>query len=601
MLVNVAVGSSFQAFPTSKLSTPWTEEARQAAIPLAEYPRPQFVRSKWLILNGQWDYIGGPSLPNPANVSTMPVFPEYMETIHVPFPPESYLSGVMRDLDINMWYRRNFTVPGDWHSGGNNKVLLQFQGIAETAAIFVNGKLADRHTGRWDSFQVDITSWLVPGTNTLVVGANDPHDGKTSCGKGVTGLGDYTFTSGIWQTVWIEPVFESHLSALKITPNVADSSVSIGAVLSGKRGSGIQLLVSTPNGEFAGSAMSQGSATVRIPVPNARLWSPDDPFLYNVQVRLLDRNGKVIDKVTSYFGMRSIQLAQTSDGKLHPSLNGNFTFQYGPLDQGYWPDGIHTAPTDEALKSDLIAIKQLGFNLVRKHAKVEPQRWYYWADVLGLMVWQDMPSLWYPDTDSIRTQFEHEWRKIIIQHYNSPAIVTWVPFNENWGAYDVARVTDLTKILDTSRLVSGNSGYNNAPPYRPPPGDPGNGDYDDTHIYIGPGNPPQPSESRAAALGEFGGVGLEVQGHMWPGVDHNAYEKQPSVEALTSRFEQLCEQLKPLIQDRGLGVAIYTQISDVEHEINGFLTYDRKIKKVEFRRGRAAIQEVIKFVNNTYK
>lgn len=594
ILVHFTIASPFHTLATSKLSTPWTEEARHAAIPLAEYPRPQFVRKEWLILNGQWDYMGGPSLPNPTNMSTTPAFSEHAETIHVPFPPESYLSGIMRDLEINMWYRRNFTVPKNWHSGGRYRVLLQFQGIAERAAIFVNGKLATRHVGRWDSFHVDITSWLVPGTNTLVVGANDPHDGKTSCGKAVIGLGDYTFTSGIWQTVWMEPVYESHLSGLKITPNIEGSSVSIDVVLEGKRGAGVEVVVSTTNGELAGNAASQGSTRIMVPVPNARFWSPDDPFLYNIEVRLVDRNGNIIDEVTSYFGMRSIELAEASDGKLHPIFNGNFTFQYGTLDQGYWPDGMHTAPTDEALKSDLLTLKELGFNIVRKHAKVEPQRWYYWADVLGLMVWQDMPSLWYPDTDDIRAQFEREWSEVITQHYNSPAIITWVPFNENWGAYDVARITDWTKTFDTSRLVSGNSGYNNAPPYRPPPGDPGNGDYDDLHIYIGPDNPPQPSESRAAALGEFGGVGLEVQDHMWPGVDHTAYETQPSIEALTSRFEQLCEQLKPLIRDRGLSVAIYTQTSDVEHEINGFLTYDRKIKKMDFNRGRVAIQEVIK-------
>lgn len=593
---HVATGSLFQAFPASKLDTPWTEEARQAAIPLADYPRPQFVREKWLNLNGQWDYVGGSSLPNPANESSPPVFPENSESIKVPFPPESYLSGIMRDLEINMWYRRNFTVPEGWQSGSDHdhKVLLQFQGIAETAAVFVNGELARRHIGRWDSFNVDITSWLVPGTNTLVVGANDPHDGKTSCGKGAIEVGDYTFTSGIWQTVWLEPVSKSRFSHLKITPDVDESTVKIGFGLVGDQAASVQVSISTKTGEYSGSAMGTIGTRITIPILNAHLWSPDDPFLYDVQMRLLDHSSNVIDEVTSYFGMRSIELANAGDKKLHPIFNGNFTFQYGPLDQGYWPDGIHTAPTDEALKSDLVALKELGFNLVRKHAKVEPQRWYYWADTLGLLVWQDMPSLWYPDTDEIRTQFEHEWETIITQHYNSPAIITWVPFNENWGAYDVARITDWTKTFDPSRLVSGNSGYNNAPPYRPPPGDPGNGDYDDQHIYIGPGNPPQPSESRAAALGEFGGVGLKTREHMWPGVEHNAYEIQPSVEALTSRFEELCEQLSPLIQEKGLGVAIYTQTSDVEHEINGFLTYDRKVRKMDFNRAKVAIQAAIK-------
>jgi hypothetical protein len=295
-----------------------------------------------------------------------------------------------------------------------------------------------------------------------------------------------------------------------------------------------------------------------------------------------------LDDVKSYFGMRSINLG-VADGKLRPLLNGKFIFQMGPLDQGYWPDGIYTAPTDEALKFDLETVKRLGFNLVRKHAKVEPQRWYYWADKLGLLVWQDMPSMWYPDDQPERTrkQFEQEWQTIIQQHRNSPAIVTWVPFNENWGAYDVARIAAWTKALDPNRLVDGNSGYNNAPSYRKSSGDPGNGDFDDKHIYVGPGDPPEPSATRAAALGEYGGVGLLVPGHMWPGKPH-AYEMQPTSDALTKRFEHIQSDMCPLVENRGLGAAVYTQLTDVEGEVNGFMTYDRKVEKMYFQRVRAA-------------
>jgi len=240
-------------------------------------------------------------------------------------------------------------------------------------------------------------------------------------------------------------------------------------------------------------------------------------------------------------------------------------------------------------------IKRLGFNLVRKHAKLEPQRFYYWADKLGIMVWQDMPSMWYPEKhpEICRPQFEKEWQLIMEQHHNSPAIVAWVPFNENWGAYDVVRMTDWTKKMDPSRLVSGNSGYNNAPGYRKAPGDPKNGDFDDLHLYVGPGDPPQPSLTRAGALGEYGGVGLEVPGHMWP-VKTGAYDMKPNVDSLTQRYEGLQKDLTALVANKGLGVAIYTQTTDVEHEINGFLTYDRKVEKMDFARVRAANDEVMK-------
>jgi beta-galactosidase/beta-glucuronidase len=546
------------------------------------------TRLNWLNLNGEWDYLGGATAPSATNAfAKAPKFPLHPERIKVPFPPESYLSGIMRKQEINMWYRRTFQVPPRWKG---QRVLLHFGAVDSYASVFLNGQLVGRHQGAWDAFQIDITDSLRRGNNELIVGAYDANDGRQSCGKDCVDRGDYTFSSGIWQTVWLEPVPDTHIKEIIIRPDLEESTVRLSSRTSGGAGRvRAEILVA---GKSISVAEAGANTEFQISIPNVRVWSPEDPFLYDLKIQLLSREGKLLDEVNSYFGMRSITLGIV-DGHLRPLLNGKFVFQLGPLDQGYWPDGLRTAPTDAALKFDLEVTKRVGFNLVRKHGKVEPQRWFYWADKMGLLVWQDMPAMWYPEETPERTrnQFEREWKTLIHQHQNSPAVIAWVPFNENWGAYDVKRITEWTRQLDPSRLVSGNSGYNNAPDYRPPPGDPGNGDFDDLHIYVGPGDPPRPSATRAAALGEYGGVGLLVPVHMWP-VKNDAYEMQPSVDALTSRYERLQKELRPLVKDKGLGVAIYTQTTDVEHEVNGLLTYDREVEKMDFRRVKAANEGV---------
>lgn len=570
------------------LTTPWTAAAAREAVPLPDYPRPQMTRHDWLDLNGRWDYLSGRNAADPGKAPPAPPdFPTHPRQIRVPFPPESYLSGVMEHPPIDMWYRRRFRVPAAW---SGRQVLLHFGAVSHRAAIYVNGHLVGTHQGDWDAFSFDVTRFLHAGSNELVVGARDTHDGTYSSGKGALKYGDYTFTSGIWQTVWLEPVPRNHIQQLTIAPDLARATVTVQPHIDGSADR-IQVDV-LADGQTLASATRPASQPISVAVPHPHAWSPDDPYLYDLRVRLLDRRGQPLDEVRSYFGMRSVCLGRV-DGELRPLLNGRFVFQMGPLDQGYWPDGIYTAPSDAAIRHDLETIKRLGFNMVRKHAKVEPQRWYYWADRLGLLVWQDMPSMWLPDDRSqqVRPAFEHEWQTIIEQHTNSPAIVAWVPFNENWGAYDVARITAWTQHLDPTRLVDGNTGYNNAPGYRKAPGDPGNGDFDDRHIYVGPGTPPEPSATRAAALGEYGGLGELVPGHMWPG-KHSSYAMEPDRQALTARYEKVQQALIPLVEKHGLGAAVYTQLTDVEHEVNGFLSYDRRVEKMAFARVRAANQKV---------
>ncbi len=570
----------------AKLPTQWTKTAMETSVPLNEYPRPQLQRTDWMCLNGLWDYVGGKSISDALNPGEPISFKGKVDKIRVPYCPESVLSGIQRDMEINMWYRRSFEIPKIWQ---NKQVILHFDAVDHDATVFVNGQKAGTHSGGYDAFSLNITPFLQKGTNNLVVAAYDPNDGKAPSGKNGP-RGDYTFTSGIWQTVWLEPVNKSYIKNISLLPDLENNQLKI--FVNAENGKKVRAEALSDK-KVISKTNSVSGTYFYMPVKNPQLWSPDTPFLYDLKITLFDANGNVSDEVLSYFGMRDIKLG-TVNGVIRPLLNGKFVMQLGLLDQGYWPDGILTAPTEEALKFDILFTKKAGFNLIRKHMKTEPQRFYYWADKLGLMVWQDMPAIWYQNEDTTKTRkvFRQEFKAIIDDHYNSPSIVAWVPFNENWGAFDVKEITDWTKKYDPSRLVNGNSGFNNNPSYQKPYGDPGNGDFVDTHIYVGPYGASVPDDHRAASLGEFGGVGLFTRGHMWP-VENNAYDYEPTRTTLTDRYVFLMDRVEQLMKYKGLSVAIYTQTTDVEHEVNGVLTYDRAVEKMELDRIKLVNEAII--------
>ncbi|RKT87721.1 Glycosyl hydrolases family 2, TIM barrel domain [Saccharopolyspora antimicrobica] len=555
------------------LTTPWTEEVGpDNALP--EYPRPQLTRERWLNLNGLWAYGGGSTPPEQTG-----------EQILVPYPPESGLSGVQRH-DDHMLYRRTFQLPPDW---SGQRVLLHFGAVDQKAEVSVNDRPVAVHEGGYTSFSADITDALVPGDEQEVeVAVSDRNDADPyPVGKQRNQPGGilYTGASGIWQTVWLEPVPQEHVAELDITPDLTGFDLT--AHTSARGGQQVEAVVVDRDGREVSRATGQAGTALRLPVAEPHLWTPDDPYLYDIRVRLAGSG----DEVGSYAGLRTVELRTDEQGRPRLALNGEILFQHGPLDQGYWPDGIYTAPTDEALRYDLEVTKRLGFNMVRKHVKVEPARWYYWTDRLGLLVWQDMPSLPIdladppgsnpPPGEQARANFRAELTAMIDQLRSVTSIVAWVPFNEGWGEFETAEIAELTRRSDPTRLIDISSGVNCC--YSLP--DSGAGDIYDDHTYVGPGRP-EVRDGRAVVDGEYGGLGLIEEGHLWPG-QPGAYEMTDSREALTRRYGEVSDELVRIIEANGLAAAIYTQTTDVENEVNGFLTYDRRILKPDLAAVRA--------------
>jgi len=564
---------------TAPLMTRWAKEVTpNNALP--EYPRPQLVRSNWMNLNGLWNY--SVLSKDDAQPSS------FQGQILVPYPIESALSGVMRMVNEKeqIWYQRTFTIPQDWQG---NDVILHFGASDWETTVFVNGNKVGTHKGGYTGFCMDITKALKEsGDQQIVVSVWDPTSSSTQPrGKQISNPHGiwYTPTSGIWQTVWLEPVPKTHIKNIKITPEVDTKSAVIGvdSVFATKDPVDVNIEV-LDEGKVVSKTQVQvldGSAlklNMRVTLDDPKLWTPDTPFLYDLKISLT-QDGKEIDTVNSYFGMRKIAIGKDKYGVNRLMLNNEPLFQFGPLDQGFWPDGIYTAPTDEALKYDLQVIKDLGFNMARKHVKVEPDRWYYHCDKMGVLVWQDMPSgdkyIGTNDPDVIRTkasadQYESELKELVEEFYNHPCIVMWVPFNEGWGQFDTARIVNQIKIWDSSRLVDNTSGWSDRKV----------GDVMDIHVYPGPGVPDLEA-NRAGVLGEYGGLGYPIKDHLWKKDGNWGYVSYSNADDLTEHYVTLIDKMYPLSGRKGLSAAVYTQITDVEIEVNGIMTYDREIIKMD--------------------
>ena len=558
------------------LYTRWGERLDRAH-PLPEYPRPQMRRQSYLNLNGPWDY----AITQDENAPRA-----YEGQIVVPFSPESPLSGVNRTLQKGqtLWYRRALDLPRGFLPAGH-RLLVHFGAVDQEAEVYVNGALVKRHTGGYNAFFADVTDSLSPDGGELAVRVRDDTDASWhSRGKQSTKRGGiwYTPQSGIWQTVWAEAVPARHIESVRMTP-LFDQGV-------------VRLLVGGTEGA-KGTAIAEGFPPVaftanvpfEIPVPGFEPWSPEHPRLYPLCLTLED------DRVDSYFAMRKIEIRADEKGTKRLFLNNRPYFQNGVLDQGYWPDGLYTAPADEAMVFDIETMKKLGFNMLRKHIKVEPMRWYYHCDRLGMLVWQDMPSgggsyrfgtvtlplvtgrhrrdsryaAFGRESAQGRAAYESELKEMVAQLYNVPSIVLWVPFNEGWGQFDAARVYDLLRSLDPTRPVDHASGWH----------DQGVGELKSLHVYFKPYRFHPDRLGRAVALTEFGGYNLCVPGHTWSQTDFG-YRRLKSQQALWQAYRALYEkQIRPAIP-RGLCAAMYTQLSDVEDELNGLITYDRRVIKL---------------------
>ena len=566
----------------NSLRTEWFDKVDREC-PLADYPRPQFARKYWLCLNGSYDYaVTGDSEQFPTT---------YEGKILVPFSIESDISGVNRALKPfeRLWYRRCFTLDDSFKG---KRAILHFGAVDWECRVYINGMPAGSHKGGYNPFEFDITDLLKDGENELIVRVYDPtNEGHQQRGKQLlkpVGFW-YTATSGIWQTVWIEPVSENRIDSVKITPDIDKGVVKLSAKITGSGKLNIKVL-DGDNAVFDGEVQPD----CEIPVPDAKLWSPESPFLYNLELSLNDGE----DEVSSYFGMRKFSIMKDDKGIPRLALNNKPYFQRGLLDQGYWPESQLTPPTDEAMIFDISEMKRLGFNMLRKHIKEEPLRWYYHCDRLGMIVWQDMISGGKPlnliyagafpninvhvkdnqykvfnrDLPEWREEFEEEYKGLIDNLYNSVSICTWVPFNEGWGQFDAKRIGEWTKEYDPSRLVDHASGWH----------DQHGPDFKSVHKYITPVHMPtaRRQAGRPFVLSEYGGYSWNIEGHVWNYKRSFGYIQYKNSENLSQAYRKLhFNQIIPLVQ-KGLSATVYTQVSDVEFEVNGIYSYDRKVLKV---------------------
>ena len=588
------------------IRTSWAEQVSPAnAHP--EYPRPQMVRPEWKSLNGLWDYALA------AKDEAQPAFGE--DKILVPFCIESSLSGVGKRVGVDsvLWYRTSFKVPCRW----KGRVLLHFDAVDWKAEVSLNGKALGVHTGGYTAFSFDITDYLVKGKQELILKVEDGTDnGEQPRGKQVSNPHSiwYTPVTGIWQSVWIEPVGEASVADYCAVSDIDAGSLSVEVKVDGEADEVEAVLLEGAVGYSAEvtpgvaltSAVAAPGEPLTLMLDEPELWSPESPYLYGLEI-ILRKGGKIIDKVEGYTAFRKSSEVVDTAGYKRLGLNGKPYFQFGPLDQGWWPDGLYTAPTDEALRFDIEKTKDFGYNMIRKHIKVEPARWYTWCDRLGIVVWQDMPSLtdnihspkgdpnpqwgqwgygegWdYPLTETAKATYYKEWGEIIAQLKKYPCIVVWVPFNEAWSQFDTEKAVEFTYAQDSTRLVNSASGGNSRHC----------GDILDSHNYPRPIMKFRSEGEQIDVLGEYGGIGCAIEDHLWQADNNWGYKGLcADGEEVLAKYEKYADMFIPEIQD-GVSAGVYTQTTDVEVEVNGLMTYDRKVIKMDEERLRAINQKVI--------
>lgn len=576
-----------------RISTQWSEQVNPDNV-LPEYPRPIMERTEWKNLNGLWDY---------AIIEKGKHSPSVFDgKILVPFAVGSSLSGVGKTVgaEKELVYRRSFDVPFSWKG---KKVLLHFGAVDWKTDVWVNDVKVGSHTGGFTPFSFDITEALQGKNNTLLVKVWDPTDkGYQPRGKQVSrpeGIW-YTPVTGIWQTVWLEPVSESYIQDLRITPDIDNSLLSLKALVKDATSKDLVEVKVFDGQQLVAQGKSINGECVQVAMPeNAKLWSPESPFLYTLKVSL-KQGGKLVDEVSSYAAMRKYSSKRDANGIVRLELNNKPLFQFGPLDQGWWSDGLYTAPTDEALLYDIQKTKDFGFNMIRKHIKVEPARWYTYCDKLGIIVWQDMPSgdrnpewqnrKYFEGTEMKRSAeseacYRKEWKEIMDALYSYPCIGTWIPFNEAWGQFKTPEIVEWTKQYDPTRLVNPASGGNHYTC----------GDMLDLHNYPAPELYLYDAQ-RATVLGEYGGIGWVVQGHIWEPDRNWGYIQFNSSKEVTDEYVKYAEKLYDLIP-RGFSAAVYTQTTDVEVEVNGLMTYDRKVIKLDEKRVREINRKLCESLN----